>query len=239
MAKAKLEVKEEATKVEEVVKPAAAKVAGLTAPLYSLDGKADGKISLPKEIFGAEINEKLIHQALRVYMNNQKGHFGNTKTRGQVEGSTRKIFKQKGTGRARHGSIRANIFVGGGIVFGPKSRNVVLELPHKMKQLALVSALSKKTRDGDIKGVSGIEAATGKTREFAGLFKSFATKSALFITSDKENVAKRATKNLPKVKTLGASEINALEVLRYQSVILTKGAIDILQKRMTGEKNAA
>src|SRR3989344_1873864 len=101
-------------------------------------------MALPKEIFGQEVNTKLLAQAMRVYMTNLKKFTASTKTRGEVRGSTAKIYRQKGTGRARHGAITAPIFVGGGIVFGPKPRKVVLDLPKKMKKAALLAALSDK-----------------------------------------------------------------------------------------------
>jgi large subunit ribosomal protein L4 len=218
------------------IKPVAKQVVhsrstGASAPLFSLDGKAVGSMALPKEVFAAEINESLINQALRVYLNNKKGHYSNTKTRGEVEGSTRKIFKQKGTGRARHGSIRANIFVGGGIALGPKSRNVTLELPQKMKRLALISALSKKAKEGNIKGLSGLEISKGKTKEFANFLKLVESRSALFVIDGKESTIQRATKNLGKVRTLSVLEMNTLEVLKYQTLILTKEAVSALETR--------
>ena len=117
-------------------KVAIPKVSGLSVPVYSLLGKASGTYSLPKEIFGKEVNKKLLAQAMRVYMTNEKSFLGKTKTRGEVEGSSVKIFRQKGTGRARHGSVRAPIFVGGGIVFGPQVRKVRLNMPQKMKRAA-------------------------------------------------------------------------------------------------------
>src|SRR3989344_8900364 len=146
----KLKVKSEKVLAKQTPKRAV----GLSAPVYSLSGRASGTLSLPKEIFGKEVNKKLLAQALRVYSTNQKIFTGSTKTRGEVEGSTAKIFRQKGTGRARHGSIRAPIFVGGGIVFGPRPRKVRLELPQRMKKAALLSAFSAKTADKQLMGLS-------------------------------------------------------------------------------------
>ena len=110
------------------------KAPGLSAPVFSLAGTAVGNVSLPKETFGAKVNEKLLAQAVRVYSTNQKVMPGSTKKRGEVHGTTAKMYKQKGTGRARHGAKTAPIFVGGGVAFGPKPRKIQLHLPPKMKR---------------------------------------------------------------------------------------------------------
>src|SRR5581483_3879222 len=123
----------------------------LSASVYDLKGKAIGRVTLPSEVFGVEENPHLLAQAVRVYLANQRQGTVSTKTRGEVQGSTRKIYRQKGTGRARHGGIRAPIFVHGGIVFGPKPREFSLSMPQKMRRLALFTALSGKVKDGELK----------------------------------------------------------------------------------------
>lgn len=202
----------------------------LSIPVYSLTGRASGTLALPKEIFGQEVNKKLLSQAIRVYLTNQKIFTASTKGRGEVEGSTAKIYRQKGTGRARHGSIRAPIFVGGGIVFGPTPRKVRLDLPKKMKKAALLSALSDKASSKDIIGVSGIEKATGKTKEVTILLKKVGTDNALIITSDKQDNVVRAVRNIQGVSVLPANLINAYEVLRHEILLLTKEAVERLKK---------
>lgn len=212
------------------------KVSALSAPVYSLAGKELSVLELPVELFGAKINLSLLKQAIRVYNSNQKSHWGNTKTRGEVVGSTRKIYKQKGTGRARHGSVMAPIFVGGGIALGPKSRKVVLGLSKSMKKAALVSALSQKALDQEIIAIDGLDQASGKTKEIVVLMKTLGKKSAL-ITADKplENVL-RAINNLSNVKFLPADQINTFEVIKYQSLVLTKKAVDKLSTHLLAEK---
>src|SRR3989338_11409930 len=143
----------------------------LSIPVYSLAGKETGVLALPKEIFAAKVSKSLLAQAVRVYATNQKSLLASTKTRGEVEGSTAKIYRQKGTGRARHGAIRAPIFVGGGITFGPKPRKVRLILPQKMKKAALIAALSVKLADKNVIGLSGLDKASGKTKEMAKLIE--------------------------------------------------------------------
>lgn len=205
-----------------------------SVPVYSLTGRLSGTLSLPKEIFGGEVNKKLLAQALRVYTANTKIQPGHTKTRGEVEGSTAKIYRQKGTGRARHGAIRAPIFVGGGIIFGPKYRKVRLDLPSKMKKSALLSAFSVKLADKKIIGVSGMEKASGKTKEVAALLGKIAgkdtLKSALIVTGEKQDNVSRAVRNIPRVSTLPANLINVYEVIKHDMLMLTKDAIERLKK---------
>ncbi len=215
------------------------KAAGsLSVPVYSLVGKAAGSLELPKELFGVKVNQALLAQATRVYMNNQKTHFGSTKTRGEVEGSTRKIYKQKGTGGARHGAKYAPLFVGGGIAMGPKYRKVSLELPKKMKTQALISSLSQKMKEDKVLALLGLDKASGKTKEMASMFKTIdkKLKSALIVTGEKNDQAVRAVRNIEGIDVLPASLLNAFEVIKHHSLILTKEAIDGLQERLT--KNA-
>jgi large subunit ribosomal protein L4 len=224
--------------VKAEVKPAAKPVrtGSLSVAMYSLLGKEAGTLDLPKAVFGAEINRALLSQAIRVYLNNQKGHFSNTKTRGEVEGSTHKIYNQKGTGRARHGGIRAPLFVGGGIALGPKSRQALLELPRKMKKAALVSALSQKHLDKDVFAVSGLEKATGKTSQLSKFLKTLGKKSILIVSEKSNDMAKRAVQNLKGINLISTDEINTFEVIKAQSLIFTKGAVESLEKKVTARE---
>lgn len=217
----------------EVKKTVAPKATGLSIPVYSLLGATSGTLDLPKEVFGVKVNKKLLSQAMRVYMTNQKIFSASTKTRGEVEGSTAKIFKQKGTGRARHGAIRAPIFVGGGIVFGPKPRKVKLELPQRMKRAALLSALSAKVVEENVLGLSGLEKVT-KTKQIAELLgkisgKDTKRKTALIVTYGKTDNVVKAARNIPGLNTISADLINAYEVLKYELLLLTKEGIEKLE----------
>ena len=232
---AKTETVEAVAEIKPVVKPAAktpSKTANLSVTMFSLLGKEAGSLDLPKSIFGAEVNRALLAQALRVYMNNLKGHFSHTKTRGEVEGSTRKIYAQKGTGRARHGGVRAPIFVGGGIALGPKSRKGTLDLPKKMKKAAIISALSQKLLDKDIFAISGLEKATGKTSEVSKLLKGMGKKSVLIVSEKSNELAKRAAQNIKGINLIAAEDINTFEIIKAQSLIFTKGAVEALEKRV-------
>lgn len=216
--------------------PSATRQSNLSVPVYSLAGRASGTLTLPKEIFGQKVNKKLLSQAMRVYMTNQKHLTGSTKTRGEVEGSTAKIYRQKGTGRARHGSIRAPIFVGGGIVFGPKPRKVRLELPQRMKKAALLSAFSAKMADKQVMGLSGLEKASGKTKEMVGLLEKLKAKSAFIVTGEQQDNVVRAVRNIPGVDILPVNLINAYEVIKHDLLLITKEAVEKLSKPQTKEQ---
>ncbi|MBU1031361.1 50S ribosomal protein L4 [Patescibacteria group bacterium] len=212
-----------------VKKETTKKATRLTAPVYSLAGRQTGTINLPKEFFGQKVNKSLLTQAVRVYSTNRKTLPGSTKTRGEVKGSTAKIYSQKGTGRARHGSIRAPIFVGGGIVFGPKVRKVRLDLPKRMKKAALVSALSSKMEDKNVIGLTGAEKATGKTKEMVGFTEKLKLATVLIVTGEKSDNIVRASRNIPGLTILSANQLNAYEVLRHKSLVISKESLEKLK----------
>lgn len=218
-----------------VGKPAVKKANGLTITVYSLLGKEAGTMELPKEVFGKEVNKQLLAQATRVYLTNQKSLTGSTKSRGEVNLTKAKWFRQKGTGRARHGAQSAPIFVGGGVAFGPKPRKVTLELPKKMKRAALLNALSSKVKDGDVFGVDGLDKASGKTKEMAGFTKNLKLKTALLVTGDKQDNVVRSIRNIPGVNVLPAVQLNAFDVLKHQTLLLTKDAVEKLGSKSHNE----
>ncbi len=217
-------------KVEEVTKPVIKKTTGLSVPVYTLSGRASGTMSLPKDVFGAKVNQTLLAQAVRVYSANEARLPGSTKKRGEVHGTTAKMYKQKGTGRARHGAKTAPLFVGGGVAFGPKPRKNNLSLPQKMRKSALISALSDKAQEKNIFAITGLDKATGKTKEVANLIEKVASKqSTLIITGEKLENFSRAAKNIHGVSVVPVNLINAYEVLRHQVLLLTKEGVEKLK----------
>lgn len=213
----------------------------MTIEVFDLEGKVVGKIPLPEEIFGAKINKVLIAQAVRVYRANQRLGTVSTKTRGEVEGSTRKIYRQKGTGRARHGSIRAPIFVHGGIVFGPKPRDYSLYLPQKMKRTALFSSLSDKFNNGKVKILQGIEKIEPKTKKFISAIDKLGlnnkNKKILLITSSEIENLKRAARNIEGVSITSANRLNTYDILNHQHILFMKEAIEQLRKTFVEAKD--
>lgn len=188
-------------------------------------------MQLPEEIFNAKINKTLMAQAVRVYLANQRQGNASTKTRGEVTGSTRKIYRQKGTGRARHGGVRAPLFVHGGIAHGPKPQDHSLALPKKMRKAALFSALTAKLIGQKIKIVSDLETIEPKTRSMAVALRKLdlAAKTLLVMPVDIETVI-RAGRNLPDVTITAANRLNTYEILNAKQILFMKDAIKRLEE---------
>jgi len=234
---AKKPVAKEAVKAEVSVskKKAEKTYATVSIDVIGIDGKAAGKVSLPGEMFGEKINKALIAQAVRVYLANQRQGNASTKTRGEVEGSTAKIYRQKGTGRARHGSKRAPIFVKGGLVFGPKPRDFGLALPQKMKRKALFCALSAKVKDKEVTIIDGLGTIEPKTKAFVAMLEKTGIadkkQKLLFVTAGKEvSMIMRAGRNIQGVQFVAPKQINTYEVLGAKRLVVMKDAIDEMKE---------
>jgi 50S ribosomal protein L4, bacterial/organelle len=231
--------KVETVKAEVAVEKAATAKKSVSLDVYGTDGKVSGKVSVPAEMFGDKVNKTLLAQAVRVYLANQRQGNASTKTRGEVDGSTAKIYRQKGTGRARHGSKRAPIFVKGGIVFGPKPRDFGLNLPTKMKRKALFSALSAKVADKTVIVVDGFDKMEAKTKQFVGVLHKLGIpekkKSVLLITAGKAENITRAGNNVQGIAFAGATRLNAYEVLKSKKLLIMKEALEEMQKTFLGK----
>lgn len=219
------------------------KETGLKISVYDIKGKVTESVTLPKEIFGVEINNNIMAQAVRVYLANQRRGTVKTKSRGEVKISTRKIYRQKGTGRARHGAASAPIFVGGGIAFGPRQRDYSLKLSQKMRKVALFSALSAKLKAGEIKIVTGLEKLEPKTKIFADTIVNLSLNEKkpqiLLITpksgKDFEMVMKGA-RNLKGVKITSSNLLNTYDVLAHRNILFMKNSIEGIKETFLKEK---
>jgi large subunit ribosomal protein L4 len=199
----------------------------INAKTFSLTGAALKDTSLPAELFGVQVKPTILAQAVRVYLSNQRQSPAKTKTRGEVAKTTAKMFKQKGTGRARHGSYAAPIFVGGGIAHGPSGQqNYRLEMPQKMKKLAFLGALSAKAAKGEVKVISGADAASGKTKEMSWLGGK-----TLIISSAKLANFNRAARNLKNIQVVNSSLVNTYIVLAHKELAVTPEALVELKKQ--------
>jgi large subunit ribosomal protein L4 len=230
---------------KEVKKSAAPKtktktVVNASIDVYNTAGKVVESMDLPTEIFGVRVNKALIAQAVRVYLANQRTGSASTLTRGEVTGSTRKIYRQKGTGRARHGGIRAPIFVGGGIAHGPRPKDFSLDMSKKMKKAALISALSFKRKEDKIKVMSGLESLEPKTKNVAAALLSMnkgeKKQSVLLITSNEAASVVRAARNIEKVTYMPVSQLTTYDVMKYQTILFMKDAIGAMKDRFGGNK---
>ncbi|CAN5129181.1 50S ribosomal protein L4 [soil metagenome] len=212
------------------------KTGNVSVEVLDINGKVVETLSLSSEMFGSAINTTLMAQAVRVYLANQRQGTLRTKSRGEVRGSTRKIYRQKGTGRARHGGIRAPIFVGGGVAHGPKPRDYSMSFPKKMKRIALFSALSSKVNDNELKIVSGFEKVGAKTKDMAVVMKALGLtnkkQSVLMLTDNTVSVT-RAIRNLEGIRLLPAIQANTYEILQAKTVMIMKEALEILEKNFS------
>ncbi len=196
--------------------------------IFNNKGERIGDMELNKEVFGADINEGLLHEAVRMYLANQRQGTASTKTRSEVRGGGRKPWRQKGTGRARHGSIRSPLWVGGGVTFGPEPRDYGYNMPKKQKKAALRSALSARAGGENLTVLDSLTFDEPKTRRLNELIEqlNMAGTSTLIVTDNiDENVAKSA-RNLPKVTYIPVNSLNAYHVIRHDNLIITKDALE-------------
>lgn len=203
-----------------------------TAILYEKDGTETGNTDLPENLFGREVNEHVIHEAVVAYLANQRHGAASTKERSDVTGGGSKPFRQKGTGRARAGTIRSPIYRGGGVVFGPHPRDYSIKLPKKIKRLALVSSLSSRANAGDVLVIKGLEFAEPKTREFAGILEKIdvAGKKTLVVIESADEATVKSARNIPGVKVILASMVNAYDVMWADKILVTAGAITRMEE---------
>ena len=186
---------------------------------------------LKEEIFGVKSRPHLLHQTIVMQLANRRAGTAATKSKGFVSGGGKKPWRQKGTGRARAGSIRSPIWVGGGTIFGPQPRDYSYRLPRKARRQALLSALSLKNRDGKVIVVDKLELEEGKTRLMAQALAELKVASALIVLAQADEKIERAARNLPKAKVLRVDGLNVYDVMRYEHLILTAGALQVLEER--------
>ncbi len=221
-------------KIKEKIKIAKTK-SGLTIPVYSVDGKETGNLELPEDFFNVEVNRRLLAQYVRVYLANRRQGTASTKTRGEVKGSTRKIYRQKGTGRARHGDIKAPIFVGGGVVGGPKPRKFSLKLNKKQAKKALFSALTLKFREKGIFGLSEdflkIEPKTRLMVRFLNAVGFEKERILVVLPKMQKNNLLLAARNISNISLIGMTSINPYEVLKNGKVLIVEGGLQVLSKQ--------
>jgi large subunit ribosomal protein L4 len=196
-----------------------------TVDVFDLNNQKVGQVDLADEVFGAEVNEALLYEAVKQYQAGLRAGTHKTKVRSEVAGSGKKLWKQKGTGRARVGSVRSPIWRHGGIVHGPQPRDYSYKLPHKMVVGALRSALSAKVRDGELKVVLAFDFAGPKTRDAAGALAKLETGRSVLVVDNGENRnLSLGVRNIKGVTLISTREVNAFHLLGHQSVLLSQAA---------------
>ena len=203
---------------------------GVKVPLYNMEGQTIGEVELRDDIFGITPHVPVMHQALVRQLANARLGTHKTKTRGEVSGGGRKPWRQKGTGRARQGSIRAPQWRGGGTVFGPRPRSYRQKMPKKMRHLAYKSALSVKAKEGQIIVLDKLEMPEPKTKAMAALLGALAVdSSALILLPERNENVEKSARNLPGVKTLRAQYLNVRDLLGYDYLVMPLGALEVIE----------
>ncbi|WP_422448650.1 50S ribosomal protein L4 [Thermoanaerobacterium sp. DL9XJH110] len=203
--------------------------------LYNTQGQQVGEVELSDSVFGVEIRPDVMHRVVVNYLANQRLGTASTLTRGEVSGGGRKPWRQKGTGRARHGSIRSPLWRKGGIVFGPKPRSFKFTLPKKLKRFALKSALSAKVHDNELILLDSLTMEAPKTKEMVKILNNLkAGKKSLIVLASKDENVEKSARNLPGVKTTLVNTLNVYDILNHDNLIMTKAAADRIQEVYAG-----
>ncbi|WP_433944239.1 50S ribosomal protein L4 [Paenibacillus sp. SN-8-1] len=199
--------------------------------LFNVSGSQVGEVELNDAVFGIEPNVHVLHDAVVMQRASLRQGTHKVKGRSEVRGGGRKPWKQKGTGRARQGSIRSPQWVGGGVVFGPTPRSYAFKLPKKVRRLAIKSALSSKVVDNDIIVLDQLSFEAPKTKEFAAILNNLKVeRKALIVASSYDDKVALSARNIPGVKFVAADGINVLDVLTYDKLIITKEAVQKVEE---------
>ena len=198
--------------------------------VYNMEGKEVGSIELNDAVFGVEVNEHLVHMAVVSQLANKRQGTQSAKTRSEVSGGGKKPWRQKGTGHARQGSTRAPQWTGGGIVFAPKPRDYSFKMNKKEKKLALLSALTSKVADNKIVVLDEFKLDEIKTKKFAEVMNNLKVSKALVVLEGENKNVVLSGRNIPTVKVSATNEINTYDVLKYDTLVVTKAAVEKLQE---------
>ena len=198
--------------------------------VYNIEGKEVGSIELNDAVFGVEVNEHLVHMAVVNQLANNRQGTQSAKTRSEVSGGGRKSWRQKGTGHARQGSTRSPQWTGGGVVFAPKPRDYSFKMNKKEKRIALLSALSSKVADNKIVVLDAFNLDEVKTKKFAEVMSNLKVDKALVVIEGENKNVVLSGRNIPTVKVSATNEINTYDVLKYETLVVTKAAVEKLEE---------
>lgn len=203
-----------------------------TATVYDMHKKKVGEIELPDDVFAAPVKEALIHQAVVMHLANCRQGNANTKTRSEVRGGGKKPYRQKGTGRARHGSSRSPLFVGGGVTFGPRTRDWHFDMPKKQRKAAFRMALSQKNKDGNLFILDGFHSKDGRTKGMSKVFDTWKVKSGIVVSDKADEKTVRSIRNIPNVKLLPDKNLSVYEIVKFEHLFVTKDAVKNIVTRV-------
>lgn len=195
--------------------------------ILNISGNRVGEIELNENVYGAEVNEHVLYEVVKNYLANQRQGTQSAKTRAEVRGGGKKPFRQKGTGNARQGTIRAPHFVGGGVAFAPKPRDYSYKLPKKVKRLAFRSALSSKINEGEVIIIDSLSFDAPKTKDMVNVLANIkAERKALVVTLEKEDNVVKSASNIKGVEAAFVGSLNVYEILNHTSLVMTKEAAE-------------
>ncbi len=199
--------------------------------IYNIKGQSVGKVELDKKIFDGKVNEAVLYQVVKMYEANQRQGTADTKTRSDVRGGGKKPWKQKGTGRARAGTIRSPLWKGGGKVFGPHPRDYSYSVPKTVKKIALISSLNAKVNDNGIVVLDSLKLDKPKTKEFAAVLEKIkAQNKPLIVLEGKDDAVIRASRNIRSLLLRDYKTLNAYEILKQDKIVITHKALEALTK---------
>lgn len=204
----------------------------METPVVNTANEQVGTVELSDGIFGVPVNEALLWEVVRMQLANRRQGTHDVKGRSEVRGGGRKLWRQKGTGRARVGSRRSPLWRGGAIAFGPTPRDYSYSMPKKKRQGALRSALAAKVRDGELLVVEDLGLAEIKTKALATTLRALGIGSALIVVPERDDTVEKSARNLPWVKVLRVEGLNVYDVLKYEKVVLLRGAVAKLEERL-------
>lgn len=200
--------------------------------VLNIRGEKVSETELPDAIFNVPVKPSVLHDVVKMQLACRRSGTASTKKRSEVSGSTRKLFRQKGTGRARRGDIRSPLLRGGGVVFGPHPRSYAYNLPKKVRRLALKMALSSKLQDKKLVVLDNFELPDVKTRECVKTIKTLNRENALIITGEANQNLELSARNIPTVKVLRVEGLNVYDILRYENLILPESSVKAIEGRL-------
>ncbi len=199
--------------------------------VYNVSGEQVSEMQLSDSIFGVEVNEHVLYEVIKSQRANKRQGTQSVKTRAEVRGGGRKPWRQKGTGRARHGSIRSPLWVGGGVTFAPKPRSYAYKLPKKVRRLAMKSALTLKVINDNFVVLDELNLDVPKTKDMVNILKNLQVdKKALIVMKDRNDAVIKSANNIPGIETVSVNNLNVYDILKYDKFIITKDAVEKVEE---------
>ena len=200
--------------------------------VQNIEGKQISQIELANDVFGIPVKPSVLHEVVTMQLSNRRSGNAAVKHRSDVKGSGRKLFRQKGTGRARRGDIKSPLLRGGGVVFGPDKRNYSYKVPKKVRKLALKMALSSKLSENELVVLDQFELGEIKTKKFVDVLKALKLKNALIVTEESNDHLELSSRNVPDVKVLRSEGLNVYDILKYRMLVLLEPAVKNIEGRL-------